>query len=282
MSAVTLSSTEAASASPDQSSAHSWWVAMFLMLRLPVTELRHSSYWADIPCLITTENGSPELQANVTSLLAVRNCKSFLSPCRSSGGRSPTSHRGSPDSSPSQVIWDFLRTKRQWGHVFPEYFGFSCQAFHRLLHSHHNLTSSRAGTIGQLCLSNGGLRESQLKQFILNCVASSNGHASLLKHVTTARTQIFKPSTAPGYIRPLVWAAGGIYEITLFQIGIRAAICAVLYRNCGPPIECVLVSFTRPLSSNSTKHEILHECEERGRPAGRMWWVRFLTASPCL
>jgi hypothetical protein len=35
------------------------------------------------------------------------------------------------------------------GQVFTEYFSFSCQfAFHRLLHTHHHL-SSGAGTIGQ-------------------------------------------------------------------------------------------------------------------------------------
>jgi hypothetical protein len=34
--------------------------------------------------------------------------------------------------------------------VFSEYFGFPCQfSFHRLLHTHHHL-SSGAGTIGQL------------------------------------------------------------------------------------------------------------------------------------
>jgi hypothetical protein len=31
--------------------------------------------------------------------------------------------------------------------VFSEYFGFSCQSFHRLLHTHH--PSSGAGTIEQ-------------------------------------------------------------------------------------------------------------------------------------
>jgi hypothetical protein len=33
--------------------------------------------------------------------------------------------------------------------VFSEYFGFPCQAFHRLLHTRHH-PSSRAGTIGQI------------------------------------------------------------------------------------------------------------------------------------
>jgi hypothetical protein len=36
------------------------------------------------------------------------------------------------------------------GQVFSEYFGFPCEfSFHRLLHTHHDL-SSGAGTIGQL------------------------------------------------------------------------------------------------------------------------------------
>jgi hypothetical protein len=44
----------------------------------------------------------------------------------------------------------FLVDKVALGQVFSEYFGFSCQlSFHRLLHSHHHL-SSGAGTIGQL------------------------------------------------------------------------------------------------------------------------------------
>jgi hypothetical protein len=35
------------------------------------------------------------------------------------------------------------------GQVFSEYFGFPCQAFHRLLHSHHHHPLSGAGTLGQ-------------------------------------------------------------------------------------------------------------------------------------
>jgi hypothetical protein len=35
------------------------------------------------------------------------------------------------------------------GQVSPEYFGFSCQSFHRLLHTHHH-SSSGVGKIGQI------------------------------------------------------------------------------------------------------------------------------------
>jgi hypothetical protein len=44
----------------------------------------------------------------------------------------------------------FVVDKVAMGQVFSEYFSFPCQfSFHRLLHSHHHL-SSGAGTIGQL------------------------------------------------------------------------------------------------------------------------------------
>jgi hypothetical protein len=44
----------------------------------------------------------------------------------------------------------FVVDKVALGHVFSEYFGFSCQfSFHRLLHINNHL-SSGAGTIGQL------------------------------------------------------------------------------------------------------------------------------------
>jgi hypothetical protein len=46
----------------------------------------------------------------------------------------------------------FAVGKAALGQVFSEYFGFPCQAFHRLLHTHHNL-SSGAGTIGQIVAS---------------------------------------------------------------------------------------------------------------------------------
>jgi hypothetical protein len=39
--------------------------------------------------------------------------------------------------------------KAALGQVFSEYFGFPCQSFHRLLHTHHH-PSSGAGTIGQI------------------------------------------------------------------------------------------------------------------------------------
>jgi hypothetical protein len=39
-----------------------------------------------------------------------------------------------------------VRAVRQ---VFPEYLGFPCHSFHRLLHTHHHLPSE-AGTIGQI------------------------------------------------------------------------------------------------------------------------------------
>jgi hypothetical protein len=67
-------------------------------------------------------------------------------PCNSSGGYSPTYHRGGPVSSPGHV--GFLVDKVALGQVFSEYFDFPCQfSFHRLLHTHH--LSSGAGTIGQ-------------------------------------------------------------------------------------------------------------------------------------
>jgi hypothetical protein len=44
----------------------------------------------------------------------------------------------------------FVVDKVALGQVFSEYFGFPCQfSFHRLLHTHHHL-SSGPGTIGQL------------------------------------------------------------------------------------------------------------------------------------
>jgi hypothetical protein len=43
---------------------------------------------------------------------------------------------------------DVVVAKAALEHVFSEFFGFPCQAFHRLLHTHHH-PSSRAGKIGQ-------------------------------------------------------------------------------------------------------------------------------------
>lgn len=43
----------------------------------------------------------------------------------------------------------FVVDKAAMGQTWPEYFGFPCQWFHRVLHSHYHL-SSMAGTIGQI------------------------------------------------------------------------------------------------------------------------------------
>jgi hypothetical protein len=43
----------------------------------------------------------------------------------------------------------FVVDKAELGQLFTEYFGFSYQSFHRLLHTHHH-PSSRAGTIGRI------------------------------------------------------------------------------------------------------------------------------------
>jgi hypothetical protein len=40
-------------------------------------------------------------------------------PCHSAGGYSLAFHRGGPDSSPDQVIWDVLWTKWHWGRFSP-------------------------------------------------------------------------------------------------------------------------------------------------------------------
>jgi hypothetical protein len=42
----------------------------------------------------------------------------------------------------------FVMDKAALGKVFSEYFGFPCQSFHRLLHTHHHPTSE-VGTQGQ-------------------------------------------------------------------------------------------------------------------------------------
>jgi hypothetical protein len=46
----------------------------------------------------------------------------------------------------------FVVDKTALGQVFSEYFGFPCEALHRLLHTHHH-SSSGAGTIGQIAAS---------------------------------------------------------------------------------------------------------------------------------
>jgi hypothetical protein len=45
----------------------------------------------------------------------------------------------------------FVVNKAEPGQVFSEYFGFLCQAFHRLLHTHLSLTG--AGSVGHLVAS---------------------------------------------------------------------------------------------------------------------------------
>jgi hypothetical protein len=53
-------------------------------------------------------------------------------PCHSSGGKSPTSHRGGPGSIPGQSMWDLWWTKWHWDRFLPEYFGFPLSlSFHR-------------------------------------------------------------------------------------------------------------------------------------------------------
>jgi hypothetical protein len=62
----------------------------------------------------------------------------------------PASHRGGPGSSPGQV-WDLWKIKWQWSRFSPSTSVSLCQfSFHRLLHAHYYLSSSGAGTIGQL------------------------------------------------------------------------------------------------------------------------------------
>jgi hypothetical protein len=57
--------------------------------------------------------------------------------CHSSGGKSLASHRCGPGSMPRQI--------------FSEYFGFTYQiSFHRLLHTHHHLSSFGNGILGQI------------------------------------------------------------------------------------------------------------------------------------
>jgi hypothetical protein len=46
----------------------------------------------------------------------------------------------------------FVVDKAELGQDFSEYFGFSCQAFHLLLHTHHHLLSG-AGTIDRIVAS---------------------------------------------------------------------------------------------------------------------------------
>jgi hypothetical protein len=54
----------------------------------------------------------------------------------------------------------FVVNKVALGQVFSEYFGFPCQAFHRLLHTHHH-PSSGAGIIGQVVPSGLNLTSPQ-------------------------------------------------------------------------------------------------------------------------
>jgi hypothetical protein len=58
------------------------------------------------------------------------------------------SHRGGPVSSLGSGNVGFVVDKVELWHVLSEHFGFPCQSFHRLFHTHHH-PSSGAGTIGQ-------------------------------------------------------------------------------------------------------------------------------------
>jgi hypothetical protein len=42
----------------------------------------------------------------------------------------------------------FVVDEAALGQAFSEYYGFSCQSFHRLLYTHHHPSSSAAGTVG--------------------------------------------------------------------------------------------------------------------------------------
>jgi hypothetical protein len=57
-----------------------------------------------------------------------------IGPCHSLSVKSQASRRGDLGSIPGQAIWDLWWTKWHWGRFFGAYFGFPCQAFHRLLH----------------------------------------------------------------------------------------------------------------------------------------------------
>jgi hypothetical protein len=69
-------------------------------------------------------------------------------PCHSKGGQALASHCGGR----SQVTWESRwMDKAALGNVFSEYFGFPCQSFHRLLHTHHHHhPSTGAGTMGKI------------------------------------------------------------------------------------------------------------------------------------
>ena len=49
-----------------------------------------------------------------------------------SGGSSPVSHHGGPDTIPGPSMWNLCWTKWHWDRFFPEYFGFTLSvSFHR-------------------------------------------------------------------------------------------------------------------------------------------------------
>jgi hypothetical protein len=68
--------------------------------------------------------------------------------CHSSGSYLPDSHCGGPGSNPGLVLWDLWWTKWRCWSGFSPGTSVSLFSFHRLLHTHHHL-SSGAGTIGQ-------------------------------------------------------------------------------------------------------------------------------------
>jgi hypothetical protein len=70
-----------------------------------------------------------------------------MRPFHSSGDKSLASHRGGPGSSPGQVS-EICSRQSGAGAGFLRVLGFLCQAFHRLLHTHHT-PSSGVGTIDQ-------------------------------------------------------------------------------------------------------------------------------------
>jgi hypothetical protein len=68
---------------------------------------------------------------------------------RSSGRAIAQAVSRRPGFDPKSGHVGFMVDKMELGQVFSEYFGFPCQfSFHRLLHTHHHL-SSEAGTVGQ-------------------------------------------------------------------------------------------------------------------------------------
>jgi hypothetical protein len=94
-----------------------------------------------------------KLRLQIHWLLAGQACFSSLSdsttphywPCQGSGRQSPASHRGVPDSSLGQSMWDLWWTKWHWDTFLSEFFGSFCQ-YHSTIFLHTHV-SSRGWTI---------------------------------------------------------------------------------------------------------------------------------------